>query len=512
MHYIGSGAFTRKEGENVKIKIILAQLMLAASVSKSPAVTLKEVVSEVLDTNPVIIERLKNYRATREEIRIAEAGYYPTLDAQTSIGRKYTGRLSGDGGGTTLDETYSVFQNSLILRQSIFNGFSTHEQVNYQKMRTLAAAYSYLEKANDVTLQAIKVYIGLLKNQELLQNSKTNVNHNTKLFVKVSKAYKAGLTSLSEVSKIQSSLSLAKSNMMVQQNRLANAMFNFRRVTGRLVSLKDLKKPIFNIPLPQNERSASMYALEYNPSLLVGKYNIKGAEALYRESKSKFYPKLDFEASENYNQNYNEFTGIDDRFQAMLVVSYNLYNGGADEASKRNKISKLSQEVAVTADLKRQVIEGMELSWGAYDLATEQIPFLVNYKKQSGKTLKLYSQEYELGERSLLDLLATENDLKRANDELINAKYNLLLSKYRILDAMGLTMASIMGNVRKYYQRVGIFNKGKSTPHDTLPESFDKDKDGVISNKDLCDSSKKRNGQLPLGCTKSVNNLTSIRL
>jgi len=280
----------------MKIKIILAPIILTMGISGLSATTLKEVVSEVLDTNPVIIERLRNYRATREEIGIAEAGYYPTLDIQSSVGRKYTGRLSGDGGGASLNETYSVFQNSLILRQSIFNGFSTHEQVNYQKMRTLAAGYSYLEKANDVTLQTIKVYIDLLKNQELLKNSEINVDHNTKLYTKVSKAYKAGLTSLSEVSKIQSSLSLAKSNMMVQHNRLANAMFSFRRVTGRIVSLKELKKPNFNLALPQNERSASMYALEYNPSLLVGKYNIKGAEALYRESKSKFYPKLDFEA------------------------------------------------------------------------------------------------------------------------------------------------------------------------------------------------------------------------
>lgn len=489
----------------------IATVLIVCSIvisSLSATTTLKEVVGEVLDTNPVIIERLRNYRATKEEIGIAEAGYYPTLDAQSSIGRKYTGRFSGDG----VNETYSVFQNSLILRQNIFNGFSTHEQVNYQKMRTLAAAYSYLEKANDVTLQTIKVYLDLLKNQELLENSELNVDHNTKLYEKVSKAYKAGLTSLSEVSKIQSSLSLAQSNMMVQHNRVANAMFSFRRVTGHLVSLENLKKPTFRIPLPQNQQVASMYALEYNPSLLVGKYNIKGAEALYRESKSKFFPKIDFEASENYNQNYNEFTGTDDRFQAMLVVSYNLFNGGADEAAKRNKISKLSQEVAVTDDLRRQVVEGMDLSWASHRLAMEQIPFLENYQTQSRQTLTLYSQEYELGERSLLDLLATENDLKRANDELINAKYNLLLAKYRILDAMGLTMASIMGNVSKYYKKVGLYNGGKSTARDTLPRSFDKDRDGVTNTKDLCANSKRKKGALPFGCTRSVSELESVRL
>ncbi len=491
----------------MKLKALLIPILCCMGISDLPATSLKQVVGEVLDTNPIITERLRNYRATREEVNIADAGYYPTLDLQSSVGRKYTGNFSG-----TPEETYDVFQNSLVLRQNIFNGFSTHEQVNYQKMRTLAAAYSYLEKANDVTLQTINVYLELLKEKELLDNSKINVDHNTKLYNKVSKSYKAGLTSLSEVSKIRSSLSLAKSNMMVQKNRLSNAMFNFRRVTGRLLSYKKLTKPNFNLKLPLNMQKASMYALEYNPSLLVGKYNIKGAEALYRESKSKFYPKVDVELSENYNQNYNEFTGDDDRFQAMVVVSYNLFNGGADEAAKRHKLSKLSQEVSVVDDLKRQVIEGMDLSWGSYELALDQIPFLKDYQSQSTKTLKLYSKEYELGERSLLDLLATENDLKRANDELIAAKYNLLLSKYRILDAMGLTMASIMGNVQTYYRRVGVHSKDHVTVRDTLPVSYDSDNDGVPGNKDLCAKSKYKNGKRPFGCTKGFQELDKIRL
>ena len=486
-----------------------AGLVAFLALSTLQATSLKDAVRDVLDSNPVIKERLKNYNATREEINIADAGYYPTLDLQSAVGKKYTGRLSND----VAEETYDVFQNSLVLRQNIFNGFSTHEQVNYQQMRTLASAYSYLEKANDVTLQTVKVYLDLLRQQELLDNSQMNVEHNQKIYEKVSKAYKAGLTTLSEVSKIQSSLSLAKSNMMVQQNRLSNAMFNYRRVTGRIVSLEKLQKPNFNLNLPDNVQKATMFALEYNPSLLVGKYNIKGAEALYRESKSKFMPTVDIEMSQNYNKNYNEFQGDDDRFQAMVVVSYNLFNGGADEAARRNKLSKLSQEVEVVNDLKRQVVEGMDLSWSAYDLALDQIPFLKNYQSQSAETLKLYSKEYELGERSLLDLLATENDLKRANDELINAKYNLLLSKYRILDAMGLTMASIMGNVQRYYQRVGVYNKGYSTETpDSSPVSLDSDKDGIASSKDVCANSKKKNGKLPFGCSKWFQSQEKIRL
>jgi len=455
----------------MKLKTLLIPVACLVAMTQTQAQTLKGAVSEVLDTNPVIRERLKNYKATREDIDIAEAGYYPTLDFQSSVGKKYTGRITSD----VAKETYDVFQNSLILRQNIFEGFATQEQVNYQKMRTLAASYSYLEKANDVTLQTIKAYIELFKQQELLENSKVNVEHNEKLYDKVKKSYKAGLTTLSEMSKIHSSLSLSKSNLMVQKNRLSNAMFNYRRVTGRLIKIDQMQKVNFNLALPKNLKTATMYALEYNPSLLVGKYNIKGAEALYQESKSKFMPKVDLEVTGNYNDDFNEFEGKDDRVQAMVVLSYNLFNGGADEASRRNKLSKLAQEVEVNNDLKRQVVEGMDLSWSSYELAIEQIPFLNDYKKQSKQTLELYSKEYDMGERSLLDLLAAENDLKRAKDELDHAKYNLLIAKYRIVDAMGLTMASIMGNVQEYYKRVGVYTDGKRPKRDSLPISL-KDK------------------------------------
>ncbi len=468
------------------------------SMSNLQANSLKTVVNNVLDTNPVVMERLRNYNATREEVDIAEAGYYPTLDLQVAAGKKYTGRVSGD----VAEDTYDVFQNSLILKQNLFDGFSTHEKVNYQKMRTLAASYSYLEKANDVTLQTIKVYLDLFKEQELLKNSQVNVDHNEQLYTKVRKAFEAGLTTRSEVSKISASLSLSKSNMMVQKNRLSTAMFNFRRVTGRLISVNDLQTVHFDLTLPANLQDATMYALEYNPSLLVGKYNIKGAEALYRESSSPFFPKVDFEVSGNYNDNFSEFQGKDDRIQGMVVLSYNILNGGADEASKRNKLSKLSQEVEVTNDLKRQVVEGMDLSWGAYELALDQMPFLDNYNQQSSETLNLYSKEYDLGARSLLDLLSAENDLKRAKDELANTKFSLLLSKYRILDAMGLTMASIMGNVEEYYQRVGVYTNGERPVQDTLPISYDRDRDGVVSSKDNCANSNNNSAVYPFGCTQ----------
>jgi hypothetical protein len=67
---------------------------------------------------------------------------------------------------------------------------------------------------------------------------------------------------------------------------------------------------------------------------------------------------------------------------------------------------------------------------------------------------------------------------------------------------MGLAIASIMDNVKKYYKHVGIYTEGKRTVRDTLPVSFDPDKDGIVSNKDVCADSKKNSRVYPSGCAK----------
>ena len=102
----------------MRLTILSLSTICILSATSLGATTLKSVVAQTLDSNPIIIERLQNYRATREEVGIAEAGYYPTLDLQSSVGRKTTGRISS--GEDVVEVTYNVFQNSLILRQNIF--------------------------------------------------------------------------------------------------------------------------------------------------------------------------------------------------------------------------------------------------------------------------------------------------------------------------------------------------------------------------------------------------------
>ncbi len=472
------------------------------------AQNLPSTIQEVLSTNPIILEKLKNYNSTKEDITSAKAGYYPKLDLSLGVGYERTDK---DNRPAAPDESFdfNVYQNSLTYTQNIFNGFETTYRVEQQKNRTIAASYSYVEKVNDVSFEMVNTYIQVMKNEELLQTAKENIDINEEIFIKVQKLYDSGLTTLSEVNKIESSLSLAKSNYIVQENTLLDVIYNMQRVLGRYLDPAQMSKPIFNTTFPSSLEEATQYAMQNNPSLLISKYNIKLAQATYKEKKSPYYPKFDIEISQSMNKNLSASQGEEDRFRAMAYLKYNIFNGFSDSAALQKSISTIHQEIQTKNNLRRQVIEGMNLSWVANEKLTAQLKHLKDYKEFALKTLKLYSKEYDLGRRSLLDLLSAQNDFIGSKSQIINTEYSLLFAKYRILDSMGTLVKNIMGETDIIYSNVGLDN---TTPknNDSLPVQLDSDNDLIVDDKDICSNSLSTDIKGIYGCKSTLKNISQI--
>lgn len=482
-------------------KMLSLSLVVASSLY---ALNLKDGVSEVLNTNPIVIERLNNYRATLEDVRSSEAGYLPTVDWMSGYGVERTKSPS-----TSFESrSYNIYEHSLQLTQNIFNGLGTKYQIDYQKARLLAAANHFVEKSNDVAFNFIKNYIEVLKQRELVEIAKENIKFNEDIYKKVSKLYEGGLTTRSEAEKGETSYSLAKSNLVVAENNLADSLFSLQRVLGRNVNAYELGSIVFDTALPTNLEQLNAYAVTHNPSILVSQYNIKAAQALWDERQKNYYPKIDFYVRQSYSNNVGGLEGKDDRFRAMITLTYNLYRGGADEAEVKKNISKIHQEHQIKNDLKRQVIEQAQLSWSANTFLTTQLEYLEQYRRTSEKTVELYQKEYDMGKRTLLDLLVAENDFIASKTQITKAKYDRLLAKYRILDSMGSMLTSVVGgDVGLHTAQVGLkpididINKDSKfgmvifsdrskgeRKQDKLPVNNDSDNDGISDSIDQCDN------------------------
>jgi len=466
---------------------------------------LYENIQEILTTNPIIQERLKNFRATQQDMNIAGSEYYPTLDLRLVASYSRAGDDNQNILHNDVDKSqYESYESSLTFTQNLFNGFSTMHQVDYQKSKSLVAAYKYIEKANEIAFMMSEAYIKVLRTKELLETARQNVQINESIYSKVKELSDSGLTTDSEVKKIHSSLSLARSKLTVANNSALESQYNYRRLLGRMPNIVKMQKPYFHIVMPSTIEDAALFAIEHNPSLLVGQYNIKSAEALYRQNYKGYYPKLDFEVSQTYNDSFpsdNGFSTTDDRFKARLILTYNLFRGGSDKAKIQKNISKINQEIDLKKDIKRRVVEDLDVAWTFYEMTIEQLKDLKEYGEYAEETMVLYKEEYNLGRRTLLDLLTAQNDVINSREQIIRTEYDKLFAKYRILDAMGILVTTIVGSADDYTSKVNLVsNNDAKDILDTTTINLDMDNDKIVDDFDLCDTSLKDSTVLYSGC------------
>ena len=422
----------------MKARFVLAACVVALPLV-SVAVTLNETVKEVLNTNPNIIERINYFRSVKEDVGIAEAGYYPKLDLVAGVGKERTKNR-----GTGFDnKTLTREEIGIVLSQNLFEGFGTESIVNKQKYRVASAAYSVIENANKISLDMIEAYTELFKQKELLESAESNLETHKKINGKIKERIDSGVGANSEIEQSSSRLALAESNLIVQMNNYENTVSKFIKVYGSFIHPDDLEKPMPLGDLPTTRSQALAEASKLNPALKVQRANIKVAKSSYDVTNKEFYPRFDIEARQDWNKNISGVDGRDDSTSIMLKLRYNLYNGNADTAAKQKSISQLHQELRSMEDLQRRVEESIRLSWMAYSTLVKQIEYLKTHKELSQKTLDSYVEEFNLGRRTLLDILDTEEEKYSADRELIIAQYDLMLSQYRIEESIGTLTAKI---------------------------------------------------------------------
>lgn len=424
------------------------------------AQVLSECVKKVLDTNPTIQKQLNNYQVTKKDIAIAKSDYYPKLNLSFGAGSEERDQYNrATGLADSYGQKFSVSETSLAYTHNIFDGLSTYHKVAGERARTESAAYAYIEKVNLTAFEMVDSYLQQLKHSELLTTAKENVEINKQILKKVQKLYKSGLTTYSEVNKVNASFALSQSNYILQENNLFNARYKSARILGEPLDDAKIKKPNFNTKLPLSFEEALALALKNNPSLQANRCNIKSSQEQWKASQSGFYPKIDLEISQTMNDNVAAIEGNDDRFRAMIVVKYNFFNGFSDSSEMEKSVSRVHQEKSTQEETHRLIAQDLKLAYISYTMLSKQLEHIKQYKEFALKTLKLYSKEYDFGKRSLLDLLSVQNDLIGAKSQMINIEYSLLLAKYKILNSMGTMVSTILKKTNSLYDKVAL-NEG----------------------------------------------------
>lgn len=417
--------------------LIVAQLTLT---TPSYAMELVPTLEDAIVHNPQYREQVKAHQGIAADLNGAEGSWYPTIDLSAGIGLEETNRPGQNAISLTRKEA------SISLTENVFEGFRTESEIERQQARMDAAAFISEATANQIALSMSEAYINLVKEQELLRLEEENQKTHERIHDQITQRSEAGIGNQVEVDQAQARLALANSNFMAARNNYEDALGLFQRILGRLPD-NDLVKFESEFKFPATLDEATNIALLNHPTLRSSNADIAEALAQHKTAKSPFYPRVDIEIQKTIDENINGSPGINENFQAMLRMDYNLYNGGKDIAERKRTATAVQQAAEIRNNARRQTIENLRYAWNAKQFVGEQLVYIKQHIKLTYETLEGYRKQFSLGRRSLLDLLNTEDEYNSALRSLVTSESEHLVAEFRILNGMGTLMDELKLNV-----------------------------------------------------------------
>ncbi|MDP3815554.1 TolC family outer membrane protein [Pseudomonas sp.] len=411
-------------------------VLLASISAQAQAISLSEAIQSTLDNHPEVHAGANSRLSSDEEVKIAKGGYLPTVDLLVGYGREHTDSPTTRAAGNHNTETLTYGTSELRLRQMLFDGFNTPNEVARTEAVVNSRAYRLLGTSESLALRTVEVYLDVLKRREMFELARNNLQAHQRINDQIGLRNQQGVGSTADLDQSEARLALAQNNLYTEQVNLADAEANFFSAVGRMPD--ELESPTsVKGTMPEDLITARQTVMDNNPFLKSAQADVQAAEKQYEVAKSPFYPRFDVELATTANDNTQGIGGHDNSWRAAVVMNYNLFNGMRDKAQLQSSAHQINESMDIRNNALRVLNENLSLSWNAMENARQQTPTARDYADYTARVREAYQQQFSLGQRTLLDLLDSENELFTANRRYTEVRFLEEFSMYRVVAAMG---------------------------------------------------------------------------
>lgn len=422
-------------GARMALSGVMVAAAIAAMTSHGAAENLQTVVEQALASHPELAAVRFNRHAIDHELTAARGMRLPTVDLRSDYGR-HRSYERGSLGVVATDDIHNHREVSVVMSQRLFDGFEARHEEARQKHRVESARWRVNDTANSIALRAVQAYLELQRAHAVLAAARSNLAAHQRLTSRVNQRVDGGRGTGSDRSEAVGRTAQAQALVFEAEGRLQDAVTLFRTVVGRVPGhLAPVPLPSRHIPRTVEATVAE--ALQAAPSIIATQHDVTAARAAIGVAHSHFYPRVNLELSsaQGWNMTEDHDRSIDSR--AMLVVRWNLLNGGIDKARDWEARARALEAAEISENTRRIIERETRTSWNAIGTASSRIPALSRQLAQTRLTRSAYSSQFDSGQRRLLDLLNIQSEVFVAEASLRTEEFVRVYNSYRILAAMG---------------------------------------------------------------------------
>jgi len=403
------------------------------------ATTLEQAVKNAILWHPEVSSASNRRYSAEQDLLAARGRYYPTVDLNAGTGWEQTDSASTRGSGQHLRDLHRS-ESSITVSQSLFNGYATRSEIARQTATVNSRAWTVLDTSESTALTAIQIYLDVLRGRQMVKLAEENLKNHERIFDQIRLRTEQGVGRQADYEQAEARLAQARNNLLTEQTNLEDSEANYFSATGK--EADELVMPA-KFPVPASLDEAREEMLQNSPLLKQAEADVEATRQQYETAKSRFYPSVNVEVGRTMDNNIDGTRGHNQEWQAMVRMRYNLYNGGSDQAALRSDAYKMQEAQDIKNNAIRQSNEELRLSWNALQNAEKQVPIAKDYAERSMTVRSAYQEQFSLGDRSLLDMLDSENEVFTAQRRYVELQFIEMFSTYRISARTGKLLSAL---------------------------------------------------------------------
>lgn len=422
----------------------LVTLMIALPAAAQPVDPLRSAVEKAVHTHPDVTARLHAWRAATDAVDVARAGYFPRIDLTANAGR------DSDRITTRSQQRESMTRSgvALSLTQLLWDGLGTRRDVERLGHDRLARYFELLDATEQAALEAARAYHDVQRFRRLVQLAEDNYVQHKYASLQIQSRVRAGVGRGVDLEQANARLALAESNLSTEVANLHDVTARYQRVIGEPPPAQMPPAGPLAQAMPAGTTEAMEAAIRRNPAISASIEALRAARAAAALSESADQPRVDARLRTAAGRHLDGVSDQKRNSTGEIVLSWNLYDGGADHARVRQQLNLVNQAADLRDRACRDTRQLTAIAFNDTRKLAEQVQLLDRNTLAIEKARDAYRQQFDIGQRSLLDLLNAENELYTAKRAYANAEYDLLIAHARTHAAMN-QLTSQLGIARQ---------------------------------------------------------------
>ena len=423
------------------LSCLLAAGFLASPLALGQGASLRDSVAKGLTTNPEVTARLSAYRASVDAVAVGSGTWRPRVDLSANVGRDQTS-LSN-----RVPESQRLNRNGveLSLIQLLWDGAGTRSEVERLGHERLSRYFELVDVSEQTALEVARAYYDVLRYRRLVKLAENNYVQHKHAWLQVQSRVKAGVGRGVDLEQVDARLALAESNLATEQANLHDVTARYQRLVGEAapaqLSTLEAETKVLKEAIPGKAADALQAAMQRSGGVSAAIEGMRAARAAVSGKESMYQPRVEARLRTGAGHNLYSVSYQNSASSAELVLNWNLYNGNADQARVRQQVGLLSQATDLRDKACRDVRQTTAIAFNDTRKLAEQLGYLERNESAIGKARDAYRQQFEIGQRSLLDVLNAENELYTAQRANVNAQHDLGIAYARTHAAMNQLLA-----------------------------------------------------------------------